>query len=338
MSDVDRYSVDDESAGQRDSLFSSPEPEGSAVESDTSVYSNVDKRGEASTLQRLDNCNPSGRGKDQAILFEDDVSDGDAANWVAIQNEMLESQIGNSALRVRPSPTDREVEDDVGPCVESDNREGDDDMYHATTAQYHRQRSRNEMEDSTHKASLPNRYCWTGATRVVGIVQQSSLNDSRRNSPKTASPTFPSSRKRRGAALHESPSRGLDVSIDQIPCRKKVSLSRSTQNHRATQKGRILTGMKSRPDLPLPGARPRSLSCETPPSPSEARQDVEEEVVWEYGRLLDYNIVNGKPLVLVPWIPTWEPPDEYPPEEVDRVRRTSQRQMQRGRPRSKQIM
>jgi hypothetical protein len=65
MSDVDRYSVDDESAGQRDSLFSSPEPEGSAVESDTSVYSNVDKRGEASTLQRLDNCNPSGRGKDQ---------------------------------------------------------------------------------------------------------------------------------------------------------------------------------------------------------------------------------------------------------------------------------
>jgi len=69
------------------------------------------------------------------------------------------------------------------------------------------------------------------------------------------------------------------------------------------------------------------------------RHNVEEEVVWEYERLLDYRIINGKPVVLVPWIPTWEPPDEYPPEEVDRVRRISQWQMhlrRRGRPRSKQ--
>jgi hypothetical protein len=65
MSDLDRRSVDDERAGQRDSLFSSPEPEGSAVDSDTSVYSVVDKRGKASTLQRLDSYNPAGRGKDQ---------------------------------------------------------------------------------------------------------------------------------------------------------------------------------------------------------------------------------------------------------------------------------
>jgi len=65
MSDVDRYSVDDESAGQRDSLFSSPEPEGSAVDTDTSVYSIVDKRGEAPTLERWDSYNRAGRGKDK---------------------------------------------------------------------------------------------------------------------------------------------------------------------------------------------------------------------------------------------------------------------------------
>lgn len=177
------------------------------------------------------------------------------------------------------------------------------------------------------------------ATRVVGIIQPSSLNDSRRNSRQTASPSLPLSRKRRGVALPKSPSMGLDVSIDQVSFRKKVSLSRSSQNHRATQKGRAMTGTKSRLKFPLPELRSRSLSCEIPASLSEARHDIEEEVVWEYRRLRDYRIVNGKPLVLVPWIPTWEPADEYPTEEVDRVRRNSQRHMQvrrRGRPRSKQ--
>jgi hypothetical protein len=157
--------------------------------------------------------------------------------WVALHNEMLESQVGKSSLRIGPSPTDREGDDGVGPCAESDNREGDDSMYHATTVQYHRQRSRNQMEDPTHKASLADRCSRTGATRVVGIVQQCSLNDSRRRSHKTASPTFPSSRKRPGVALHESPSRERDVnvSINQIPYRKKFSLSRSFQNHRTTE-------------------------------------------------------------------------------------------------------
>jgi len=81
------------------------------------------------------------------------------------------------------------------------------------------------------------------------------------------------------------------------------------------------------------------VSCEIPSSLDEGQHDVEEGVVWEYRSLLDYRIVNGKPLVLVPWIPTWELPDEYPEEEVDRVRREYQAQMQgrrRGRPRSKQ--
>lgn len=65
MSDVNRRSVDDKSAGQRDSLFSSPEPKGSAMDSATSVYSTVDKRGEAATLDHLDSYNRVGRGKDR---------------------------------------------------------------------------------------------------------------------------------------------------------------------------------------------------------------------------------------------------------------------------------
>ena len=65
MSEDDRYSVDDGSPGQRDSLFSSPEPEGSAMDSDTSVASAVDKRGEAATPGHLDSYNRAGQGKDQ---------------------------------------------------------------------------------------------------------------------------------------------------------------------------------------------------------------------------------------------------------------------------------
>lgn len=66
MSEVDRYSVDDDSAGQRDSLFSSPEPEGSAIDSDTSVYAIVDKRAGVLTIEHLDRYNWAGQGKDQS--------------------------------------------------------------------------------------------------------------------------------------------------------------------------------------------------------------------------------------------------------------------------------
>ena len=34
------------------------------------------------------------------------------------------------------------------------------------------------------------------------------------------------------------------------------------------------------------------------------------EIVWLHGRLCGYKVANGKPFVLVPWYPTWEPPDE----------------------------
>ena len=42
--------------------------------------------------------------------------------------------------------------------------------------------------------------------------------------------------------------------------------------------------------------------------------------MWEYGFLLNYKVVNGKSLVLVSWYVTWEPPDKYPEEEVERVK------------------
>jgi uncharacterized Fe-S cluster protein YjdI len=61
----------------------------------------------------------------------------------------------------------------------------------------------------------------------------------------------------------------------------------------------------------------------------------EEEIVWLYGPLCGYKVVNGKHLVLVPWKPTWEPPDEYPRDEVDRVRTQWESQRwckRRGRP------
>jgi hypothetical protein len=57
----------------------------------------------------------------------------------------------------------------------------------------------------------------------------------------------------------------------------------------------------------------------------------QDEVVWLYGRLLSYKVVNGKPLVLVPWYPTWEPPDEYSREEVERVKRQYTSQIPRKR-------
>lgn len=67
------------------------------------------------------------------------------------------------------------------------------------------------------------------------------------------------------------------------------------------------------------------------PHPGDDQDEVEEEIVWLHGRLLGYKVVNGKPFVRVPWYPTWEPPDEYSKEEVDRVKRQWQsRRLRRG--------
>lgn len=221
-------------------------------------------------------------------------------SWLALQNEILESEVGKPTLRIRPSLTDREKNGGVEPCTESYNSERDDDVYHVTTARNGRQRTRNPGEGRTGNPSLPNHSFRTEATGVVGLIQQSTLNGSRTNSRKTASANFPLSRKRRGARLTDSPSMGLDASIDQISCRKKVWLSGSSPNYRASD----LSGMKSRPKSPLPGPRSQSLLGDTPSISAEARHHIEHEVLWKYRRLLNYRIVNGTPFVLVPWIRT----------------------------------
>jgi hypothetical protein len=266
--------------------------------------------------------------------------DGDAANWVALQIEMLESEVSGPALRIQPSPTAREENGSVEPCIEDDNSERGDDVHRVTMARIDRQRSGHiQVEGRTDSVPLSDNSHTTDAARVVGGIQSSTLTNSRRNTQQTASPTFPLSRKRHGVALPESPSRGLDVSDDQSFCRKKVSRSRSFQSPCGTQNGRPLAAIGSHSEFLLPEHESRSVSFGIPASLDEGQRDAEEGVVWEYRRLLDYRIVNGKPLVLVPWIPTWEPPDEYPEEEVDRVRREYQAQMlgrRRGRPRSKQ--
>lgn len=56
----------------------------------------------------------------------------------------------------------------------------------------------------------------------------------------------------------------------------------------------------------------RSVSCEIPASPGKGQRRVGEGDVWANRRLLGYRIVKGRPLVLVPWVPTWEASDEYP--------------------------
>jgi hypothetical protein len=266
--------------------------------------------------------------------------DGDTADWAVLQNEMLESEVGGPVLGIRPSTTDRKENDDLAPCTESDNSERGDNVHHDTTARNDRQRSSYiQVEGRTDSVFISSHSHRTDAAKVVGGVQQSTSNCSCRDCQQTASPTSPLARKRRGAALPESPSRELDVSDDQASCRKRVSLSRPSQNRRATKKGRPLTAIRYRAEHPLPRLVSRSVSCEIPPSPGEGRHGVEEGVVWEYRRLLGYRIVNGKPFVLVPWIPTWEPPDEYPEEEVDRVRLAYQAKMmgrRQGGPRFKQ--
>lgn len=61
----DRSSVDEDRPGQRDSLSSSPEPEGSTMDSETSITSATDKRGESATPFHLDSYNRIGQGNDQ---------------------------------------------------------------------------------------------------------------------------------------------------------------------------------------------------------------------------------------------------------------------------------
>jgi hypothetical protein len=58
---------------------------------------------------------------------------------------------------------------------------------------------------------------------------------------------------------------------------------------------------------------------------------VKEQIVWEYGPFLAYEVRDGKPRVLVPWYFTWEPTVKYPKEEVKRVKRQYESQRVKDR-------
>ena len=74
-----------------------------------------------------------------------------------------------------------------------------------------------------------------------------------------------------------------------------------------------------------PSSGPRDILSD----PDDSQQEVEKQVVWVYKHLLKYDVRDGKPRVLVSWCPTWEPPDEYSKEEVDRVKRQYEAQVRR---------
>jgi len=101
-----------------------------------------------------------------------------------------------------------------------------------------------------------------------------------------------------------------------------------------------LADRPSRSDLTTPRTAPKvretketaRSNLDDPHLTADERQD---EFVWLHGPLLGYKVVNGKPHVLVPWYPTWEPSDEYQSEEVERVKQQAVSRTlgkRRGRP------
>lgn len=302
MTDDDRYSIDDASLDQRDSLFSSPEPEESTDE------------------------------KRAGSLPVDFLDSGDGGGQVQVHGQ------GQS----RPSLAHK-VNCDVERRTEHDHNERTDNLQGVTTALDDRQLDgHNQAESRAGSVALSDNSYRPGAVGVVGVIEQATfhdtLDDSRTSARHTVHPhpTFPLSRKRGGVVLPDLSLRGADVHDDHTPCRKKLSPSRLCQNRRATQKR---PPQRSPSNFPLSAVRSRPMSCDFPIGSDRGQHNAENEVVWEYRHLLDYRTDNGKSLVLVPWVPTWEPADEYPPEEVERVRRQSLGQMharRRGRPRSKQ--
>ncbi|KAK2752506.1 hypothetical protein FQN54_008099 [Arachnomyces sp. PD_36] len=78
---------------------------------------------------------------------------------------------------------------------------------------------------------------------------------------------------------------------------------------------------------------------ETYRSADHHSDETQSDVVWEYHGLRGYKIVDGKPFVLVPWLPTWEPAAEFSAEEVERVKRRCELRKSRrpGRPPLKRV-
>lgn len=77
-------------------------------------------------------------------------------------------------------------------------------------------------------------------------------------------------------------------------------------------------------DLP-PSLREKGDLSSSNPGEDSRRPGIDRleagDVMWEYGSLLAYRVEDGKPQILVSWYPTWESPDEYSKEDVNRVKR-----------------
>src|SRR5437764_3714439 len=87
------------------------------------------------------------------------------------------------------------------------------------------------------------------------------------------------------------------------------------------QSGRVESDDGSDTDIRKRKRGPESdgLDAKSPTSlsvPRVVNPDLD-DIVWPHGPLLGYEVRDGKPVVLVPWHPTWEPLDEYSMEEVE---------------------
>jgi hypothetical protein len=70
-------------------------------------------------------------------------------------------------------------------------------------------------------------------------------------------------------------------------------------------------------------------------SADDGQDEPQDQIMLGHGPPLDYKVVNGNPFVLVPWFPTWEPPENYSRGELERVKRLYEsrtRRKRRGRP------
>jgi hypothetical protein len=192
---------------------------------------------------------------------------------------------------------------------------------------------------------------------IRGANRQAVLNSFRRDIKDTAYRTFPQSKKRQRFISSEfSLSDALALSDHPPPFRKKTVLSPLSRSysfryrrpyhlspnnpsngfasrkissdavHKSSRVNSILDS-RNKSYLIAEKSSRETQGTEYPPSsdprdilsdPDNSQQEIKKQIVWAHGHLLKYNVRDGKPCVLVPWYPTWELPDEYSKEEVDR--------------------
>jgi hypothetical protein len=86
-----------------------------------------------------------------------------------------------------------------------------------------------------------------------------------------------------------------------------------SQSARRLRQDLVVADRPSRPDPGTPRSSPKlqetkGMARSNPDgahiSADDGEDGSQDETVWEHGPLLNYKVVNGKPLVLVPWYPT----------------------------------